>query len=153
MGGSDGLGNISSFYIAAVNGNGSLGSWSSGTSLPLPIYTFAVANNNSYIFLTGGEDNYNNAQSTVYSMALPAPPVVPTLTARNFTNGNFQLQLASHTNTGFGLLASPDLINWTNLGWGFTDTNGLASLSRHERRQFPQPLLPRLLAAAVNEFP
>ena len=137
MGGSDGLGNISSFYIAAVNGNGSLGSWSSGTSLPLPIYTFAVANNNSYIFLTGGEDNYNNAQSTVYSMALPAPPVVPTLTARNFTNGNFQLQLASSTNTGFGLLASPDLINWTNLGWGFTDTNGLLSFQDTNAASFP----------------
>jgi hypothetical protein len=107
-----------------LNGNGSLGSWSSGTSLPLPINWFAVANNNSYIFLTGGENNSGAAQSAVYFMALPAPPVVPTLVARSFTNGNFQLQLASSTNTGFGLLASPDLINWTNLGWGFTGTNG-----------------------------
>jgi len=124
IGGYNGTTTTSSFYIAALNGNGSLGSWSSGTSLPLPINWFAVANNNSYIFLTGGENNSGAAQSAVYFMALPAPPVVPTLVARSFTNGNFQLQLASSTNTGFGLLASPDLINWTNLGWGFTGTNG-----------------------------
>ena len=137
IGGNNGRNATSSFYVAAVNGNGSLGSWASGTSLPLPIYTFAVANNNSYIFLTGGEDNNGNPQSAVYSMALPAPPVVPTLVARSFTNGNFQVQLASSTNIGFGLLASPDLINWTNLGWGFTDTNGTLSFTDTNAASFP----------------
>jgi len=70
-------------------------------------------------------------------MALPAPPVVPTLVARSFTNGNFQVQLASSTNIGFGLLASPDLINWTNLGWGFTDTNGTLSFTDTNAASFP----------------
>jgi hypothetical protein len=127
----------SSFYITAVNGNGSLGSWSSGTSLPLPIYTFAVANNSSYIFLTGGEDNNGEAESAVYSMALPAPPAVPQFVSRSFTNGNFQLQLASSTNTGFGLLASTNLTSWTNIGWGFTGTNGLLSFQDTNAASFP----------------
>jgi len=70
-------------------------------------------------------------------MALPAPLLVPTLAAGGFTNGNFQLQLASSTNTGFGLLASPDLINWTNLGWGFTDTNGTLLFQDTNAASFP----------------
>ncbi len=56
-------------------------------------------------------------------MALPAPPASLALGAGSFTNGNFSLQLAASTNTGFGLLASSDLITWTNIGWGFTGTN------------------------------
>jgi hypothetical protein len=70
-------------------------------------------------------------------MALPLPPIPPTLTSRSFTNGNFQLQLASSTNTGFGLLASTDLINWTNLGWGFTDTNGSVLFQDTNAASFP----------------
>jgi hypothetical protein len=137
IGGNNGSVATSGFYIAAVNGNGSLGSWSSGISLPLPIYTFAVANNSSYIFLTGGQNNNVAAQSTVYSMALPAPPAAPQFVSRSFTNGYFQFQLASSTNTGFGLLASPDLINWTNIGWGFTDTNGSLLFQDTNAASFP----------------
>jgi N-acetylneuraminic acid mutarotase len=138
IGGYNGSVTTSSFYVAAVSGNGSLGSWSSGTSLPVPLYLFGVANNNSYIFLTGGQNNNGDNVSAVYSMALPVPPSAPQFVSRNFTNGNFQVQLASSTNTGFGLLASPDLINWTNLGWGFTDTNGLLSFQDTNAASFPQ---------------
>ena len=137
IGGYNGSVTTSSFYIAAVNGNGSLGSWSSRTSLPVPLYLFGVANNNSYIFLTGGQNNNGNNVSTVYSMALPAPPAAPQFVSRSFTNGNFQLQLASSTNTGFGLLASPDLINWTNIGWGFTGTNGSLLFQDTNAATFP----------------
>ena len=108
VGGSNGSELTSSFYGAAVNGDGSLGSWSSLISLPLPLSQQAVAASGSYIFISGGGSTLNSS-SAVYSMALPAPPVVPTLVARSFTNGNFQLQLASSTNTGFGLLASTNL--------------------------------------------
>jgi N-acetylneuraminic acid mutarotase len=124
-------------YVAAVNGNGMLGSWSSGASLPMPIFGFGVANNNSYIFLAGGQFNNGQASSAVYSIALPVPPATPQFVSRSFTNGNFQVQLASSTNTGFGLLASPDLINWTNIGWGFTDTNGLLSFQDTNAASFP----------------
>ncbi len=71
-------------------------------------------------------------------MALPTPPAVPTLISRNFTSGNFQLQLASSTNTGFGLLASTNLTAWTNLGWGFTDTNGSLLFQDTNSAGFPQ---------------
>ena len=58
-------------------------------------------------------------------MALPAPPGPQTLTKSNLVNGALNLRLTStQTNTGFGLLASPDFVNWTNIGWGFTGTNG-----------------------------
>jgi hypothetical protein len=136
IGGWNGTSPTSSFYIAAVKGDGSLGSWSSGTSLTLPLYSEGVAASGSYIFITGGASTLVNS-SAVYSMSLPAPPVVPTLVARSFTNGNFQVQLASSTNTGFGLLASPDLINWTNLSWGFTDTNGSLPFQDTNAASFP----------------
>ena len=71
-------------------------------------------------------------------MALPAPPVVPTLVARSFTNGNFQFQLASSTNTGFSLLASTNLTAWTPLGWGFTGTNGTLSFTDTNAAHFPR---------------
>ena len=137
VGGYNGTTTTSSFYIAALNGNGSLGSWSSGTSLPLPINWFAVANNNSYIFYSGGQNEAGHNLVAVYSMALPAPPATPQFVSRSFTNGNFQLQLASSTNTGFGLLASPDLMTWTNIGWGFTDTNGALIFHDTSAASFP----------------
>jgi hypothetical protein len=136
IGGFNGTSPTSSFYIAAVKGDGSLGSWSSGTSLPLPIYFHSVAASGSYIFFSGGTSTTFDSRNA-YSMALPAPPMVPTLVEGSFTNGNFQLQLASSTKTGFGLLASPDLINWTNIGWGFTDTNGSLLFQDTNAASFP----------------
>ena len=65
-------------------------------------------------------------------MALPAPPVLPTLVSRSFTNGNFQLQLASTTNTGFGLgwgVFSDRLLGRRFLGGGFGSGSFLAGFS------------------------
>ena len=53
IGGYNGSSPTSSFYVAAVKGDGSLGSWSSGTSLPLPIY-IPQSPHYSYIFLLVG---------------------------------------------------------------------------------------------------
>lgn len=131
------IGSTGSFYSVAVKGDGSLNSWSSGTSLPQPEYFFGVAASDSYIFVSGGA-NGNDYSSAVYSMALPAPPAAPQFVSRGFTNGNFQLQLSSSTNTGFGLLASPDLINWTNLGWGFTGTNGTLLFQDTNAAHYPR---------------
>jgi hypothetical protein len=59
-------------------------------------------------------------------MTLPPPPSKPVLTAQGLAaNGNFQLQLASSPNTGFGFQASTNLRTWVNVGAGFTDMNGL----------------------------
>jgi hypothetical protein len=136
IGGFDGSQVTDSFYVAAVNGDGSLGSWSSGASLPQPLYLHAVAASGCYIFVSGGASDMDNS-SAVYSMALPAPPATPTLGAGSFTNGNFSFQLASGANTGFGLLASTDLMTWTNIGWGFTGTNGSLLFQDTNAASFP----------------
>ena len=136
IGGWNVSGPTSSFYGASVKGDGSLASWSSGTSLPVPLFYHAVAASDSYIFVSGGGNN-DATSSAVYSMALPPPPAAPTLVSRSFTNGNFQLKLAATTNTGFGLLASTNLTSWTNIGWGFTGTNGTLLFQDTNAASFP----------------
>ena len=49
----------------------------------------------------------------------------------------FQLQLSSTTNTGFGFSASTNLAGWTNIGSGFTDTNGSLVLQDTNAPNFP----------------
>ncbi len=57
---------------------------------------------------------------------VPEPPTSLVLTSLGFTNQNFQLELIStSTNTGFGILASTNLASWTNIGSGYTGTNGV----------------------------
>lgn len=59
-----------------------------------------------------------------YNIVLP-PPSAPVLTAQGFgTNGYFQFTLLSTTNTSFGIQTSTNLVTWTNIGSGATDTNG-----------------------------
>jgi hypothetical protein len=93
-------------------GDGTLGAWSAGTSLPQPIFDGAVAVSGSYIFMTGGQNSSGGNVNTVYSMALPAPPPAPALTKSN-------------------------LVNWTNIGWGFTGTNGVLLLQDTNAGNFP----------------
>ena len=127
MGGSNGQAPLNNVYRAAVNGDGSLGLWSVETQLPTPLYFHASAVSDSHIFVSGGA-NPIIIQDAVYSMPLPLPPASPALTSQGIgTNGNFQLKLASDTNTGFGFLASTNLTDWTRIGWGFTGTNGSLS--------------------------
>ena len=129
---------VNNFYSAPVAGDGSLGSWSPGPSLPQPLYGVGTAVAGSYIAVACGQNN-SSAQRTVYSIALPPPPATPALTPQGFgANGNFQLQLTSSTNTGFGLLASTNLTTWVNIGWGFTDTNGLLTFQDTNAAGFPQ---------------
>lgn len=112
------------FSIAAVSGGGTLNAWTAGTNLPVALYALGTTVAGSNIFVSGGLGT-GTASSAVYSMALPPAPTAPTLTAPgSATNGGFQLKLTSTTNTGFGILASTDFTTWTNIGCGFTDTNG-----------------------------
>ena len=150
MGGWTGTSATSSVYTAPVAGDGSLGSWSVGPALYRELYLHAVAVTDSHIFLSGGQSAVQT-ESAVYSMALPLPPAAPAIVSRSFTNGNFQLGLAAQTNTGFGLLASTNLTDWQRIAAGFTGTNGVLFLQDTKRRQFPPPLLPCLLAAAVAD--
>ena len=99
----------------------------------------AVTVNSSNIFSLGGADLYANPLAPVYSLALPTPPGPPVLTRSNLVNGTFTLRLtATQTNLGFGLLASTNLTAWTNIGWGFTDTNGVLTLQDTNAAKFPR---------------
>ena len=137
MGGSIGGAATKNCYSAPVGGDGSLGSWSSSSPLPIELYFHAVAVTDSYIFLSCGQGNVQ-IERNVYSMALPLPPAAPAMVSRSFTNGNFQLGLAAQTNTGFGLLASTNLTDWQRIGWGFTGTNGLLSFQDTNAASFPK---------------
>jgi len=97
----------------------------------------AVADN--YVFAAGGTKTGEEGTPNVFTMALPLPPTPPTLSLqRSQTNKSVQLNLTSTTNTGFGLLASTNLTTWTNIGWGFTDTNGSLLLQDTNSAQFPR---------------
>ncbi len=60
---------------------------------------------------------------------VPTPaalPTTPILISQGFgTGGNFQFQLSSTTNIGFGIQVSTDLVSWISVGSGTTDVNGL----------------------------
>jgi hypothetical protein len=121
LGGWNPSGPINEFYVADVLGGGALSNWTAGTALPAALYSAGTVSTGSYIFLTGGLGT-NGASSLVFSMAQPAAPI---LGAPAVLMNGFQFTLISITNTGFGIQASEDLTNWTNIGSGFTDTNGL----------------------------
>jgi hypothetical protein len=72
-----------------------------------------------------------------YSIA-PEPPTSLVLASLGFTNQNFLLELIStSTNTGFGILASTNLANWTNIGSGYTGTNGVLLFQDTNTGNFP----------------
>lgn len=123
LGGWNPSGPTNGLYIAAVLGGGSLGAWTVGTALPAAFYSGGTVSTGTYVFVTGGIST-NGVSSLVFSMALPSPPATPVLSAPVSGTNGFQFTLTSTTNTGFGILASTNLANWTNIGWGFTDTNG-----------------------------
>jgi len=138
VGGWSGSTSVNNYYSAAADGDGALGPWSPGPSLPTALYVFGMAVSDSHIFITGGA-NSAGAQKSVRSVALPPAPPVPTLRAQVVaSNRAFQINLASTSNTGFGLSASTDLVNWANIGWGFTDTNGSLALRDTNAASFPQ---------------
>jgi hypothetical protein len=82
-------------------------------------------------------------------MIVPVPPTSIVLASEGMdTNGNFQLEVSSATNTGFGIEASTDLVNWAQVGSGVTDTNGVllfedtntpANPNRFYRAVWPSP--------------
>ena len=135
--GFDGTTVVNNTYSVPVAGDGSLGTWTNGRRLPSPMFQLGMAANDSYIFVAGGANGDANFKE-VYFLVLPPPPTAPVLCPqRSVTNGAFQIQLTSTTNTGFGLLASTDLTTWTNIGWGFTGTNGSLLWQDTNAAQFP----------------
>jgi len=140
-------GPINELSSAALAGDGSLGTWTNlltwtGTSFyppPSDTWAFGMAVADNYVFVAGGTKTGEEGTPNVFTMALPLPPTPPTLSLqRSQTNKSVQLNLTSTTNTGFGLLASTNLTTWTNIGWGFTDTNGSLLLQDTNSAQFPR---------------
>jgi outer membrane protein assembly factor BamB len=66
LGGQNGAGVYSTVYSAAQQAGGTLGSWSTTTAMPQPLYDHAVASANGDIYVVGGFNASNVAQSTVY---------------------------------------------------------------------------------------
>jgi hypothetical protein len=104
------------------------------------------------IKLTGSGNHFNGSDHYPivgdYNI-VPVPPSSVTLISQGFqSNGSFQLQLISTPNVGFEIQASSDLNNWSNLGSGFTDPNGVlifqdpnagSFLQRFYRATWPVP--------------
>ncbi len=65
LGGDNSSNNLSSVYYAPINGNGTLGSWSTGTSLPLVRKYFNPVVVGNYIYVVGGSDA-STVDNTVY---------------------------------------------------------------------------------------
>jgi hypothetical protein len=141
MDGFNGSAFVNVFYGAAVAGEGSLGAWSSGPALPNPkggMFQFGMAVTDGYIFVAGGSNGSTNYKEVQY-LALPPAPTAPILALQRFgTDGAFQLELTSTTNTGFGIEASTNLADWDRIGAGFTDTNGCLFFQDTNAASFPR---------------
>jgi hypothetical protein len=60
-----------------------------------------------------------------YTAAVSLVPATPVLARAGITNKMFTLKLSSSPMTGFRIEASTNLLNWTNIGSGYTGTNGV----------------------------
>jgi hypothetical protein len=66
VGGAGASAALSSVYLAPVNANGSLGSWSLTTSLPAPRKGLVVFAAGDYLYAVGGEDDGGQFHTTAY---------------------------------------------------------------------------------------
>ena len=70
-------------------------------------------------------------------VTLPPTNIVLKLAAWG-TNGLFQFKLSSATNVNFAIQASTNLITWTNIASGYTDTNGLLFFQDANTGSYPK---------------
>ena len=59
---------MKSVYYAPVNLDGTIGAWTSGTSMPAAVNSFGLFTTSSRIYIVGGNTTLDNAVSTVYSV-------------------------------------------------------------------------------------
>lgn len=63
------LGNLyNTVYRATINADGTLGSWTSGTTIPVPTYAAGVAATKNHLYYIGGSNN--NGDAAIYSAAI-----------------------------------------------------------------------------------
>jgi len=78
------------------------------------------------------------------------PPATPVLNSLGITNGYYKFKLVSSTNIAFGVQGCTNLTGWTNIGSGFTDTNGLMFFQDTNTAGFRYRFLPGVLAVSVT---
>lgn len=105
----------------ASSSNHSLNDLASTTPSAATVYTDLLLTGSGSTFT--GSDHYP-ILGDYNVVTLPPANIVLKLAAVG-TNGWFQFKLASATNLNFAIQASANLITWTNLASGYTDTNGL----------------------------
>ena len=67
MGGVNNSGSyLATVYYASINANGTIGTWSTTTALPLDIRDATSVVNNGYVYIMGGGNNSTSVLSTVY---------------------------------------------------------------------------------------
>ena len=153
MGGWNGSSPVSVFSSATVNGDGSLGAWSAGIPMPQPLYYHAVAASDSHIFVSGRRQHSNHSEQCLLHAVASATHHTRSHVARH--RNEWKLSTPARLGHEHGLWLS-GLDESGGLGahrLGFHRHERFAFLRGHERRQFPPPLLPRLLAVALSRAP
>ena len=72
IGGKNAAGSLITTYTAVINSDGSLGSWSTGTSLPAPVWTHAVFVSRNRVYTFGGTTGAGTIVKTVYTAVINA---------------------------------------------------------------------------------
>ena len=73
-----------------------------------------------------------------YNVVTLPPTNIVLKSAAVGTNHLFQFKISSATNLNFTIQTSTNLINWTNLATGYTDTNGLLFFQDSNTASFPK---------------
>jgi N-acetylneuraminic acid mutarotase len=70
LGGNNGSAYVSTVYTAPINADGTLGTWTTGTSLPVELSSSQVIMTKNCIYLLGGHTLSSTAISTVYTATI-----------------------------------------------------------------------------------
>jgi N-acetylneuraminic acid mutarotase len=103
LGGHNGSSAVSTVYTATINSDGTLGTWTTGTSLPGALYACQAIVTNSRVYLLGG---YNGSAtvSTVYTAPINSDGTLGTWTTGTSLPGGLEASQAIVTNSRVYLL-------------------------------------------------
>ncbi len=79
-GGNSNSGPVSTVYTAPINADGTLGTWTTGTSLPGALWASKVLITSNRVYLLGGRNSTNATVSTVYTAPINADGTLGTWT-------------------------------------------------------------------------
>ena len=105
LGGSTSSGAVSTVYTAPINSDGTLGAWTTGTSLPEALFYSQAIVTNSRVYLLGGYTS--SAVSTVYTAPINSDGTLGTWTTGTSLPGGLYISQAIVTNSRVYLLGGP----------------------------------------------